>query len=75
MIFDNEDIPVRFSKEENAYDQQKQTMAQKTANLEEVQERKKQFDQLESDIKDLNSMFKDIAVIVHEQGQDIGKNE
>lgn len=40
--------------------------------LEAVQERKKQFNQLESDIQDLNSMFKDLAVMVHDQGQDIG---
>jgi t-SNARE complex subunit (syntaxin) len=34
-----------------------------------VLERQKRFTQLESDIADLNAMFKDLAVMVHDQGE------
>lgn len=65
----DDDIPVRFSKDEQKFGQQTQV---EKDDLSAVKERKKQFDQLETDIRDLNSMFKDLAVMVHDQGQDIG---
>ena len=35
--------------------------------------KKKQFKQLENDIVDINSMMKDLAIIVSDQGEMIGK--
>lgn len=69
----DDDIPIRYSKQELESDNyNKQSQIQKQ-DLESVKERKKQFEQLETDISDLNIMFKDLAVMVHDQGQDIGK--
>lgn len=48
-------------------------MQQNDDQLQQVLERQKGFQQLESDIVDLNSMFKDLALIVHEQGEMIGE--
>jgi t-SNARE complex subunit (syntaxin) len=44
------------------------------SNHELILERQKKFKQLEGDIVDLNSMFKDLAVMVHDQGEIIGIN-
>lgn len=70
----DDEYPVRFSNDQirtNDYGEQRQSQMERQE-LEAVKERKKQFNQLESDIQDLNSMFKDLAVMVHDQGQDIG---
>ena len=45
---------------------------QRQSKYELVLERKKRFTQLESDIIDLNVMFKDLAVMVHDQDETIG---
>ncbi len=50
--------------------EQKQT--QEKVDLQLVIDRKNQLQRLESDMVDLNSMFKDLAVIVHDQGELIG---
>lgn len=39
-----------------------------------VQDRHKDIKKLENDIVDLNSIFKDLSVLVHDQGEIIGKN-
>jgi len=45
-----------------------QTMIQEDADLGALQEREKAIRQLESDIVDVNTIFKDLATMVHEQG-------
>lgn len=73
IVMGEDDMSMKFSRQEQENSQyQKQMQAQKAVEFEQTKERKKQFDQLESDIKDLNSMFKDIAVIVHDQQETIG---
>ena len=52
---------------------QKQKQIKQNEDLQIVIERDKQMKQLESDIVDLNHMFKDLAVMVHDQGEIIGK--
>ena len=37
--------------------------------FQELQEREKSIHQLESDIVDMNTIFKDLATMVHEQGE------
>lgn len=56
---------------QNLY-QQQQKQASQNDQLHIVVERQQKFQQLESDIVDLNSMFKDLAVMVHDQGEVIG---
>ncbi|CAD5209021.1 unnamed protein product [Bursaphelenchus xylophilus] len=48
--------------------QQVQIQEQRRANLMEIRERKEALNQLEQDISDVNQIFKDLARIVHEQG-------
>ncbi len=68
------DVYLTFNSDEevNIEREAKQKQIQKNLELELVQERQKQFSQLENDIVDLNSMFKDLAIIVHDQGETIG---
>jgi len=52
------------------YDQQQQQQEQiSQEELQEVQERQTAIRQLESDIVDVNMIFKDLATMVHEQGE------
>lgn len=44
-------------------------------NIEELQERERSIRQLESDIVDVNTIFKDLATMVHEQGEMIDSIE
>jgi t-SNARE complex subunit (syntaxin) len=44
-------------------------------NIEELQERERSIRQLESDIIDVNTIFKDLATMVHEQGEMIDSIE
>merc|ERR1712029_617263 len=44
-------------------------MGEEEANLQELQDREKSIHQLESDIVDMNTIFKDLATMVHEQGE------
>jgi len=46
-----------------------QMLLEEEANLQELQEREKSIHQLESDIVDMNTIFKDLATMVHEQGE------
>lgn len=51
-----------------------QSQAQVSTQLvDQVIERNNQMKNLERDIVDLNSMFKDLSLLVHEQGETIGK--
>ena len=56
-------------------EQQKQVQRTKSVELQLVTERKNNFDKLEKDMTDLNQIFKDLAVIVQDQGEIIGKLE
>jgi len=46
-----------------------QMLLQEEQNLQELEEREKSVHQLESDIVDMNTIFKDLATMVHEQGE------
>lgn len=46
-----------------------QMLLQEEQNLQELQDRERSVHQLESDIVDMNTIFKDLATMVHEQGE------
>jgi len=46
-----------------------QMLLEEEQNMAELQEREKSIRQLESDIVDMNTIFKDLATMVHEQGE------
>ncbi|KAG1651797.1 Syntaxin-12 [Nymphon striatum] len=52
---------------------QMQLQLEEDVNIEALKEREKSIKQLESDIVDVNTIFKDLATMVHEQGDIIGK--
>lgn len=64
------------------YDMGRSDVVQQRAQLQQdnlvelnmVQDRHKDIKKLENDIVDLNSIFKDLSVLVHDQGEIIGKN-
>ena len=66
---------VRYSNfnENESYYQQQQMQPQNQ--LESTKEREQQLKNLEKDIVDLNSMFKDLSVLVHEQGDTLNSIE
>lgn len=52
-----------------------QLLMEEEQNIEELQERERSIRQLESDIVDVNTIFKDLATMVHEQGEMIDSIE
>merc|ERR1712080_445868 len=46
-----------------------QQLQEEDYNIEQLEEREKAIRQLESDIVDVNTIFKDLATMVHEQGE------
>ncbi len=46
-----------------------QMLLEEEYNIEQLQERERSIRQLESDIVDVNTIFKDLATMVHEQGE------
>lgn len=54
---------------------QTQVQMEQEAELQQLQEREGQIKQLESDIMDVNQIFKDLATMVHEQGDMIDSIE
>merc|ERR1712213_186286 len=52
-----------------------QIQLQEHVDLEQLQERQRAFNQLESDILDVNTIFKDLAMLVHDQGDMIDSIE
>ena len=46
-----------------------QLLLQEEQNIEDLRERERAIRQLESDIVDVNTIFKDLATLVHEQGE------
>lgn len=74
-MFQNDETSVGASRILSGFDnnnQSKQAQINKAIELELVQERQRQIQQIESDIIDLNSMFKDVAVMVNDQQETIG---
>lgn len=59
----------------NAIEQRVQLQQSKSVELQMVQERKANMDKLEKDMVDLNHIFKDLAVIVQDQGEVIDNIE
>ena len=55
--------------------QYQQIQLQENVDLEQLQERQRAFNQLESDILDVNTIFKDLAMLVHDQGDMIDSIE
>lgn len=54
---------------------QQQMLIQEEYDLQQLQERERAVRQLESDILDVNTIFKDLATLVHEQGETIDSIE
>ncbi|KAI3387040.1 hypothetical protein SNEBB_008292 [Seison nebaliae] len=50
-------------------------MREKKANLEEIQQREKAIHDLEADIIDVNQIFKDVSIMVHDQGDKLDSIE
>lgn len=46
-----------------------QMLLEEESNIEQLQERERSIRQLESDILDVNTIFKDLATMIHEQGE------
>jgi len=59
----------------HAPQQQLQVSLEQERELEQIREREEQIRQLESDIVDVNQIFKDLATMVHEQGEVIDSIE
>uniref|UniRef100_A0A914WP97 t-SNARE coiled-coil homology domain-containing protein n=1 Tax=Plectus sambesii TaxID=2011161 RepID=A0A914WP97_9BILA len=49
--------------------QQRQLQVEQNVDLQAIKERQQALSQLESDITDVNQIFKDLALMVHEQGE------
>jgi len=54
---------------------QKQAQAQETLNLDEIREREESVRKLEHDIVEVNHIFKDLATIIHNQGETVDSIE
>merc|ERR1711992_439645 len=50
-------------------------LMQEEYDIEQLQERQRQINRLESDILDVNTIFKDLATLVHDQGEVIDSIE
>jgi len=68
------DIEEGSSPQEDVQRKQ-QMLMQEEVNMEHFQERQRQINQLESDILDVNTIFKDLATLVHDQGEVIDSIE
>lgn len=67
------DIDAEQNPEE--HQRRQQMLMQEEVDLEQLQERERAVRQLESDILDVNTIFKDLATLVHEQGETIDSIE
>jgi len=57
------------AKAKMGYQQLQEQLQEEDYNIEQLEEREKAIRQLESDIVDVNTIFKDLATMVHEQGE------
>lgn len=74
IMYQNEIEEANFGlgRSTNNEQEQRNVQIKKDQDLQLVKDRENQIHQLESDIIDLNSMFKDLAVIVNDQQETIG---
>jgi len=66
------DSPFTYAKAAKAtigYQKLEEQLQEEDYNIEQLEEREKAIRQLESDIVDVNTIFKDLATMVHEQGE------
>lgn len=60
---------LQIDVEEGSGQNKTQLLLQEEQNIEDLRERERAIRQLESDIVDVNTIFKDLATLVHEQGE------
>jgi len=71
----NDSLRQKFSsyasaaKAKMGYQKLQEQLQEEDYNIEQLEEREKAIRQLESDIVDVNTIFKDLATMVHEQGE------
>ncbi|XP_032815479.1 t-SNARE domain-containing protein 1 isoform X2 [Petromyzon marinus] len=74
VISSEQRAAIQSSQDEHGWDSKKMVSAESTEeqlthkDLEDIQVRHEAIQQLESDLLDVNSIFKDLAAMVHEQG-------
>jgi len=70
-------IDIEEGQQSNQEDVQRkqQMLMQEEYDIEQLQERQRAINQLESDILDVNTIFKDLATLVHDQGEMIDSIE
>lgn len=69
---DNDHVLIDLAQQQDDGQQQQQTQAQQqqsNLNLDELREREESVRKLESDIVEVNHIFKDLATIIHNQGE------
>ena len=69
------DIEDGYGHHQGEVQKYQQIQLQEHVDLEQLQERQRAFNQLESDILDVNTIFKDLAMLVHDQGDMIDSIE
>jgi len=62
-------IEIEEGQSQEQQQKQQQMLIQEEYDVEQLQERERAVRQLESDILDVNSIFKDLATLVHDQGE------
>jgi len=68
-------IEIEEGQSQEQQQQKQQQLIQETYDVEQLQERERAVRQLESDILDVNHIFKDLATLVHDQGEVIDSIE
>ena len=70
-------IEIEEGQQQSQEEQQRrqQMLIQEEYDMEQLQERERSIRQLESDILDVNTIFKDLATLVHDQGEMIDSIE
>jgi len=68
-------IDIEEGSPQEEVQRKQQMLMQEEYDMEQLQERQRQINQLESDILDVNTIFKDLATLVHDQGEVIDSIE
>jgi len=69
------DIEEGQGQSQEEVQRKQQMLMQEEIDIEQLQERQRAINQLESDILDVNTIFKDLATLVHDQGEMIDSIE
>lgn len=69
------DVLIDINNQQQAEQQQQQQQLQPNLNLEDLREREESVRKLESDIVEVNHIFKDLATIIHNQGETVDSIE